>query len=99
MRKTFEELNQEYVPNNGSTNFSNSTCRRRLLDKFIGEGKWSYVYEGRKVVAVEVLTDETEAEVVEDEIIEEVVAEPEVNEYTTVKAVDEGKTLLFPRIG
>lgn len=89
MRKTFEELNQEYVPNNGSTNFSNSTCRRRLLDKYVGEGKWSYVYEGRKVVAVEVLTDEPETEVVEDEIIEEVVAEPEVNEYTTVKAVDE----------
>lgn len=69
MIKNFNQLNEEYVPNNKSTNFSNSTCRRRLLDKFIGAGKWEYVYNGNKAVAVKI-TDEEE---VVEEVIEEAV--------------------------
>ena len=67
MRKTLEELNEQYVPDNASTNFTNSTCRKRLLNRFIGEGKWQYIYEGRRVVAVEIIEDEVVNEI-EDEI-------------------------------
>ena len=84
MMKTWKELNMEYVPENKSTNFSNNTCRRRLLDKFIGEGKWSYVYEGNKAVAVEIVT-ETE-EVVEEEVIE--TEEPVVEEMEEQEVVE-----------
>ena len=95
MRKTFDELNEQYVPNNTSTNFSNSTCRKRLLDRYIGEGNWSYIYNGRKVVAVEIVEEEEEVELMEEEDVEDIELEevvedePEVTEYTTVQAVDE----------
>lgn len=67
MRKTLEELNNEYVPDNKSTNFSNSTCRKRLLNRFIGEGRWQYIYDGRRVVAVEILDDDS-VNMVEEEV-------------------------------
>ena len=57
---TFNQLTQQYTPGNTSTNFSNNTCRRRLLDKYIGAGKWEYVFEGRKAVGINILGSEPE---------------------------------------
>ena len=85
MIKNFNQLNEEYVPNNKSTNFSNSTCRRRLLDKFIGAGKWEYVYNGNKAVAVKIADEE---EVVE-EVIEEAVEMEDLVEELELELDDE----------
>ena len=57
---TFNQLTQQYTPGNTSTNFSNNTCRRSLLDKYIGAGKWEYVFEGRKAVGINILGSEPE---------------------------------------
>ena len=71
----FKELSKKYTPDNISTNFSNSTCRRRLLDKYIGAGKWEYVYDGRKAVGINLI--DQEEEVIEPVVEEEVVQEQE----------------------
>ena len=90
----FKELSKKYTPDNISTNFSNSTCRRRLLDKYIGAGKWEYVYDGRKAVGINLIDQEEEViePVVEEEVVQEqeetLVEEQQTSQPTTMKECD-----------
>lgn len=93
MIKNFNQLNEEYVPNNKSTNFSNNTCRRRLLDKYIGAGNWEYIYEDGKAVAVKIgePADEAVEEVLNEtdeieELVEELELEDEVEQEIKTEA-------------
>ena len=89
---TFIELNNKYIPNNNSTNFSNNTCRRRLLDKYIGAGNWEYVYEGRKAVGINLINqeDEEEQKVIETVVEQEetLVEEQQISNPTTIEECD-----------
>ena len=89
---TFIELNNKYTPNNNSTNFSNNTCRRRLLDKYIGAGNWEYVYEGRKAIGINLINQEedTEEQVIETVVEQEetLVEEEQTSQPTTIEECD-----------